>query len=461
MNDVLLLKDFGLVLGGTCNTPPTNTQKHGSDLQRQGIEDCKPNKRGTNQKNSYFFVILSWKVGGILNEIAIKKDIKLMALVDWLTVSFESDFDYMLLIRILNMNYSDFQEFRGSRFRNEFRLSSEQGIDIHYSVDNPKELVLDISGQGCRWLERHWRDMQETEVYQTGYLRKPVNWFQLLNWLLANEAYAFTRIDLAIDDFQGYLDIGNMAKLTDNGRTTQHKLRSYKYVLSGVTNRGERTGQTLYLGKPGGEIVFRFYDKLAERQAKNKLLHEDITFWNRYEVCMRHKKATELVKLLASGDLQIGPTVMALMKHYLCFKQNNGKGVNISRWKYAKWWSDFLCLVEPLKLTVDTKEDSFYKSRDWVVETSSTFSMVFDRYVEDDEVIHELIELGKLKQTQRHKNMLQALPDSKFSREKEREQFLDEIRRKKVEIIRKRENINDFEGKKNTSENTMINESIL
>lgn len=360
----------------------------------------------------------------------------LRTVIDWVTVSFDEQVDYLSLFDLIDLDSASFDLKQGSKFGNEFRLSNEYGIEVHYNVDSLKHSVLDITGSGCRFLEELWRK-NESECDWLIFF----NNLAKLNDSSGHKINRVTRLDIAIDDFKGHLDIPRMARLTEQGKTTQHKLRYFEYIKSGLTNSGIIRGKTLYLGKPDGDISFRFYDKLGEKISKNIKLIDEIDFWNRYEVQLRRDRAQSVVDHYLLEEDDLGIIVRSLMMNYLSFKSFSKKDKNKSRWSLVKWWSSFLNEVEPLKLTLDSKEDSFYKSLEWITGVSSTISLLVTRYGYDDEVLASLMELGELKQSLRHQNMINILDQDDNVIEKEKQQFLKELEVEKEKI--RKMNLND------------------
>lgn len=362
----------------------------------------------------------------------------LRTVIDWVTVSFDEEMDYLLLFDLIDLDSSLFDLKQGSKFGNEFRLSNEYGIEIHYNVDTLKHSVLDITGSGCRYLEEVWRK-NDSDYDWLKFFNQLTN----LNKLDSYPVSKFTRLDIAIDDFKGHLDIPRMARLTKQGKTTQHKLKYFQYIESGVTNSGVIRGKTLYIGKSDGDISFRFYDKLGEKISKNITVIDEIDFWNRYEVQLRRDRAQAVVDHYLLGKEDLGVIVRSLMMNYLSFKSFTKKDKNKSRWSLVKWWSLFLNEVEPLKLTLDSKEDSFYKSVEWITGVSSTISLLVSRYGYDEEVISSLMELGQLKQSLRHQNMINVLDQDEKVIEIEKNKFLQELEIEKEKIRGLNENGNE------------------
>ncbi len=90
---------------------------------------------------------------------------------------------------------------------------------------------LEIFGQGCRFLESHWREN-----------------FKWSDFFVLAKCYALkkaTRLDLAFDDFKGLLNISTLAKKTENGDLVT-RFRNWKYFRSGEIYKSEKVGETFW-----------------------------------------------------------------------------------------------------------------------------------------------------------------------------------------------------------------------
>lgn len=340
------------------------------------------------------------------------RDNPLIACVDWLSVTFSSEKNVLELFDILRVEKCYFKHQKKNRFNYTDCYTSDLGINIYFCSEDINEVgsFLEVSGQGCRYIEQNWVD---------GY-----NWTDFFNLLKILGFRNITRLDVAIDDFKGYLDITKMYRLTKRGcMTSTAGMRTFKYFETGLIDTGETIGETLYVGSNKTEIMFRFYDKLAERTSKLYKVDESITFWNRYEIQTRGERAMNLFNIIASGGFEIGQSVMGIMKHYITFRVKSSKDSNKARWKVQPFWNKFLKDVEPLKLTKVHPEINFYKTRNWLIDSvSSNLALLYDAYGQDISVIENLIDFGRNKQNEKHELMLnQFLNDEfeKFNREEE------------------------------------------
>lgn len=289
----------------------------------------------------------------------------LRACVDWVEVTFKIVDSKQLIADILRLNFNDFFLAGG---KNGYRQSYQCGsIAIYFDGREDMGIHLEMSGRGCREYERYgkhtWKELFRTiSEYQGSY----------------------TRLDVAVDDFDGLFTIkGLVRKVKSRELVSPFKLA--KNVETIRIETGEVHGVTLYFGSPQSDIQIRMYDKLAERKDTNYNVSEDITVWNRTELQLRRKKATQVAEILANkedSEESIGQTVCGILKHYLRFTVK-GKDTNRRRWKTAPFWDKFLGEVEKLPLTTIIEEKTILERVEWLdYQGGTTLAMIVETYGE-------------------------------------------------------------------------------
>lgn len=123
--------------------------------------------------------------------------------------------------------------------------------------------MIELKGQGCRYVESYLRQQDRT-------------WYDFLETCIALGGH-FTRVDLAINDRNGLLDVPTLIEKCDRDEFTSrfHGFRDNR------TKQWEVSGRTLYLGSPQSEVYFCIYDKAFEQHQK----HPEIT--SRYGRALR------------------------------------------------------------------------------------------------------------------------------------------------------------------------------
>ena len=127
-------------------------------------------------------------------------------------------------------------------------------IFIYTSADEEKGVLLELKGRGCRQFESYLLAQQRS-------------WYDFFIDALADGG-VMKRIDLAINDHTGILDIPELAEKCRK-REYIGKSRSYKFYLSGelIKHREddrEYMGRTLYLGSLKSDVYKRQICSLAQ-----------------------------------------------------------------------------------------------------------------------------------------------------------------------------------------------------
>lgn len=161
--------------------------------------------------------------------------------------------------------------------------------------------MIELKGQGCRYVESYLRQQNRT-------------WYDFLETCIALDGH-FTRVDLAINDRNGLLDVPTLIEKCDRDEFTSrfHGFRDNR------TKQWKVSGRTLYLGSPQSEVYFCIYDKAFEQHQKHpEIAIEDQPIRTRFEVRLRRKRAAAAIKnLLAEHDPE--KVVFGIINRYLRF----------------------------------------------------------------------------------------------------------------------------------------------
>ncbi|WP_270651817.1 replication initiation factor domain-containing protein, partial [Coprococcus sp. AM97-06] len=136
----------------------------------------------------------------------------------------------------LNINYMLHEDYGHYSYTEHYSLGD---IFIYTSADEEKGVLLELKGRGCRLMDA---------LVDGGVMK---------------------RIDLAINDHTGILDIPELAEKCRK-REYIGKSRSYKFYQSGelIKHREddrEYMGRTLYLGSLKSDVYFCIYEKDYEQ----------------------------------------------------------------------------------------------------------------------------------------------------------------------------------------------------
>ncbi len=302
-------------------------------------------------------------------------------LIDWLTFTVHGfSFDELVSLMGLDLQWDD--EFKTVKFYP--RMKTSQHIRIHYGADDPMNyagdlskckkgmgMCVDLSGQACRAFESFSR----------------ISWDQLFDRLLhlpEGQRVNFTRIDLAYDDFDGILDVGEIAMDTlARHFTARAKLCDVHFSDNQMT---DVFGTTVYIGRSGSDFRIRIYDKLAERIAKDQfinsieaadLVRAEIQHWVRCELVIRNANVLPVIQLLVDGP-PIGQVFGGLLKNYCVFRVL-APDANKSRWPVAPYWQHLIEGCERIRIySTPGLEYDMLRSVGYMVRTWGQMMRVLD-----------------------------------------------------------------------------------
>ena len=157
----------------------------------------------------------------------------------------------------LNINYMLHEDYGHYSYTEHYSLGD---IFIYTSADEEKGVLLELKGRGCRQFESYLLAQQRS-------------WYDFLMDALVDGG-VMKRIDLAINDHTGILDIPELAEKCRK-REYIGKSRSYKFYQSGelIKHREddrEYMGRTLYLGSLKSDVYFCIYEKDYEQYVNVK-----------------------------------------------------------------------------------------------------------------------------------------------------------------------------------------------
>lgn len=324
----------------------------------------------------------------------------LEACVDWLSITFRDNV-FLKVIDLLHLTIGDFESQKladGNEYDYLYKYSNI--ITIMVREVNPQKTkkaltYLDIKGQGCRFLENNWLN--------------GITWVDFFNIIqTVFTIHHLTRLDVAIDDYVGYLNINTLHRKM---RLKQFKstagTRSWRYVESGDIQEDEEfNGQTLYVGK--GDVEFRFYDKKKQLKNVSQIELDEINIWNRYEMQLRHERALAVMQMIARDNLEIGELVRSIMCEYLCFLVPSKTDSNKRRWSMCKWWKDFIGDVVGVRLTMQPLEKNVYKTKNWIEKQGAIALAILDDCFNDNgQYFRGLVADGQKRMTKQHKQMIE------------------------------------------------------
>lgn len=269
---------------------------------------------------------------------------KNIILVDWFSftsrINSADEIKSVLGLSYPGVNWLEINGCHGFKDRYYFN-----GISIHYNGSEKmglQDLVwVEFSGQGCRAFEEFSRGC---------------SWDELFNAIIfENEDYHLTRLDIAYDDWEGVLDLPRMRKELDHHNVvTSFRKTPIEYDPQG-------SDLTIYFGSKKSDMLFRCYNKAAERNRSDELDH-----WIRFEIQLRDDHAFEFLKKYIECS-SLGKVFCGVVSNSVRFVIPS-EDSNKSRWKTRKWWSAFIGSAE--KISLYTKKDTdynLYKLENYVI----------------------------------------------------------------------------------------------
>lgn len=275
--------------------------------------------------------------------------------------------------------YNDFSDLE---FASDERLEQAASMGFH----------VEMTGQGCRHFE---------EVCGS-------DWVQFFT-LLSGFDVRYSRLDIALDDYEGMLDFGMIERKVKAGDVIS--LSRKRDITESVEvsqqekfdNNGNSKGKTIYFGTRSSSIYIRFYDKKKEQEGKGKEVEADL--WQRYEIVLKKEKAEDFISRYCNGE-QFEKLYLGVLSGAIRFV-DRGEDTNKARWNVSRFWQEFLKGAEAIKLQSHEVTPSIDKTIDWI-ETSvlgsiKLLDMVANELGMD---LYEILEKAPKNISERHEGIL-------------------------------------------------------
>ena len=320
----------------------------------------------------------------------------LSVIIDWLEFTV-MDTTLKSAIELLNLNFENFALLSKGRFGYHNQLkwvdgsifimftTTEKKITENSKIKAETGVHVMITGQGCR----HYSANN--------------NLIELIGRLFILDHVNFSRIDLAIDDYQSKIinyERINKAALAGNFTSRWSK---WDEINSRQTSTGDFLGRTMYFGSQASDLFCRIYDKSLERKANSEQPFEKIPQkWTRLELVYRKDRAKKLVEHIIKGDKSLGHVLRGTLRQYLRFVLPTTDR-NKARWPTAKWWEILLDNVDKLKLTIDKESKSIEQMSAWVDrQVAPTMAAILTALDGDMSWLRKTIVNGTNRLTQKH-----------------------------------------------------------
>ena len=296
------------------------------------------------------------------------------------------------LLRI-NMDYMLHEDYAFYSYTEQYRFGD---IILMTSHDAAKGILLELKGKGCRQFENF-------------LLAQRRSWFDFFR-SSTNENAVFKRIDLAINDKVGILNIPALAQKCDKEECVS-VFRSFKNYRSGeLVQREEKMGMgnTLYIGSLKSEVYFCLYEKDYEQYVKNNIPIEDAEVKNRFEIRLKNERAAHAIKdLIQFGNAE--KTAFEIINRYIRFVDKD-ETKRRSQWETSKDWAWFLGEDRgALRLTTKPEPYTYERTFNWLrhqVAPNLKVVQTLD-HLKGTTILNSLIQNAEL--TEKHEKLIEQL----------------------------------------------------
>ncbi len=246
------------------------------------------------------------------------------------TIEFELKLIEDIIINIcefLKLNRNDCIESDYSR--NRFKYEYILGDYIILRFLGPRlqsgypSCQIELKGEACKEYER---------------LCPERNWSELLEYFTFNLRATPTRLDIAIDDYDGDVVTFDMIKQKLESKMFTSTIKSKVVTIHGSIENG----YTLELGKYGLSRMLCIYQKDKEQLSKKQNIIQP--YWLRFEMRYFHKVALDIcLDLLELTDEELKLKSFSLLYLLLDIKKDTDCQIsNLYRIETEKWWKTFL-----------------------------------------------------------------------------------------------------------------------
>lgn len=181
---------------------------------------------------------------------------------------------------------------------------------------------------------------------------------------------SLSRIDIAVDDFAGLVDMDTMVDKIERG-----EIRTRMKAATECKGLATTTGHTVYIGSAKSNCRIRIYDKSAQLKTTYH--------WIRTELVLRHEDAHVFQSLInqtidrrsSHRDAQIVSLGMAVLAGKFSFIEPTDS--NISRCPVSPWWSALLS-VDPICINKFSKTiPDIEQAKEWIrKQTAPTLALL-------------------------------------------------------------------------------------
>lgn len=259
--------------------------------------------------------------------------------IDYLRISFHDASVDSVISQLMGMSLDDFYE-GGGNAKMFMKSSANYGAYNYLRVFgrgnawHEEGAILQFSGHGVRLFEHELDEQDKT-------------WPEFLNQAINAYGGNVTRIDLAVNDYIGWFDLGQVAAKVENDEY-KTEFRSHGKPMG---NKYE--GRTIYFGSRSN-VIMRFYEK--DKEVASRLGTSDYEYGliNRYELQLADKdKAAQFVRSWVVND-DMEAQVFGYFKRYVTFYEDATLEKEWQPWHYFLLHAKTIHFeTEPAKLDLE------------------------------------------------------------------------------------------------------------
>ena len=322
-------------------------------------------------------------------------DSKLSMLIDYVRIRFITTDVRHIIKDILKLSekYMIHEEWGRYGYEEHYEIGD---VFVMASVDEEKGVLLELKGRGCRQFEGFLEAQERT-------------WYDFFNDAML-AGCVFKRIDLAINDIVGMLDIPELTAKCENEECIS-KFRTWKSYRSGeLIKREEKDGMgyTLYIGSLKSDVYFCLYEKDYEQYVKKGIPIDEVMIKNRFEIRLMNERAEHaIIDLLTYRDAD--NTAFSIINRYMRFADKEPDKERES-WKTNRRWEWFIGdHRDKLKLTSQPEPYSPERTLRWMSHQVAPSWKAFQEVDRnnDTNVMGDMIENAEL--TKRLKKLVEQL----------------------------------------------------
>lgn len=281
---------------------------------------------------------------------------------DWVTITFPDMTGKQVIDDVMKLKSDLFLERETTQnfYSREFAFAGEKNI----YVQDFEPTVDELTGQKVqKYGATMYLTGQGTRLFEKALLEQNMTWRQFFGRAKRYKA-KFTRLDVAINDNWGLLDMDEIIEATQQNRFWS---KSRSFAIHG----NQLDGWTANFGK--SPFIIRIYDKQKEQEQKG--LQTSIK--NRVELELHQERATQLVDEWLDNDNLVEFTV-SILYTYLWFvdeavdleelKVNRVRERYIDKLKPMPAWSLLTSMGRGMKFVREPKEQSVDSILSWILQ---------------------------------------------------------------------------------------------